>query len=414
MRIRALLNKSVTVVRDEGMLSLLVRAQRRLRRRTPGGGAVSGITSLLKKVDVIGFYDFVLATDAGVLPATDFAGSDSHTINWLIPDFGIGSGGHLNIFRYIQMLEARGFKSTICIVGEHRHTSPAQARALICEHFFELDAEVVFGTDRLQPAYFSFATSWITAYALRGFGATVKKLYFVQDFEPAFYASGSEYDFAEQTYKFGFTGVTAGSWLSEKLHREYGMKCYSLGFSYDRDLYQQMPRREPQVRRVFCYCRPPTVRRGLESALLALDLVGQQMPDVKFIFAGWDMGNYRFPHEHLNAGILSLKELPDLYSQCDVGLVLSFTNLSLLPLELMACGCVVVSNRGPNNEWLLDDANCIMTDSLPAEMAANIVAILKDDKKRNELVRRAREFATTTSWETEGLRLDSLLRQFLN
>jgi O-antigen biosynthesis protein len=414
MRIRALLNKSANVVREEGILSLMIRAHRRLRPSPPHAGPSSGLAGLLKKTDVIGFYDFVLTADAGVMSAASSANLDQRTINWLIPDFGIGSGGHLNIFRYIQMLEGRGYKNTICLVGAHRHSSAAQARALICEHFFELQADVVFGAENLNPAYFSFATSWITAYALRGFGATAHKLYFVQDFEPAFYAHGSEYDFAEQTYKLGFTGVCAGNWLSDKLSRDYGMPCFSLGFSFDRELYQQTPRRESHVKRVFCYCRPPTLRRGLESTMLALDLVGREMPDVKFIFAGWDMGNYRFPHEHLNAGVLSLKELPDLYSQCDVGLVISFTNLSLLPLELMACGCVVVSNDGPNNEWLLSDSNCVLTESSPAKIAEGILNILKDDEKRHELAQHARAFAASTDWELEGERLHSILQQFLN
>ena len=70
----------------------------------------------------------------------DFLSGEEKTINWFIPDFGIGSGGHLNIFRFIQMLEKEGYKSTICIVGAHRHESPFQARALISEHFFKLQA----------------------------------------------------------------------------------------------------------------------------------------------------------------------------------------------------------------------------------------------------------------------------------
>jgi O-antigen biosynthesis protein len=361
------------------------------------------------KTDVIGFYDFVITKDAGTLPVTSKV-FEEKTINWFIPDFGIGSGGHLNIFRFIQMLEKDGYKSTICIVGAHKHASPFQARALISEHFFKLQAEVVLGVENLAPSCYSFATSWITAYALKGFGATLHKLYFVQDFEPAFYSHGSEYDFSEETYKFGFTGVCAGKWLAHKLKSDYGMKCHTIGFSYDRDLYQQTHRREPHKQRVFCYCRPPTVRRGWESAMLALSLVGQKMPDVEFIFAGWDMGNYHFPYEHLNAGVCSLKELPDLFSQCDAALVFSFTNLSLLPLELMSCGCVVVSNRAPNTEWLLNDDNSVLPkSSSPRAIADAIIDVLTDTKKRTGLATRAKKFASSTSWEVEGKRLEKVL-----
>ena len=363
------------------------------------------------KTDVIGFYDFVLTHDAGKLPVTSTVVKPM-TVNWFIPDFGIGSGGHLNIFRFISMLEKRGYKNTICIVGTNKQESPEKARESICKNFFELEAEVVFDVENISPAYYSFATSWITAYALRGFGKTIHKLYFVQDFEPAFYSHGSEYDFAEETYKFGFHGICAGNWLSTKLSSEYGMKCEAVGFSFDRNLYQQTLRREPKKLRVFCYCRPPTVRRGWESAMLALSLVGQRLPDVEFIFAGWDMNNYYFPYPHLDAGVCSLKELPDLYSQCDAALVFSFTNLSLLPLELMACGCIVVSNRAPNTEWLLNDENSVMpSSSSPRSIADAIIDVLENTQKRTELSRAAKDFASLTSWEAEGEKMALALRE---
>ena len=58
---------------------------------------------------------------------------------------------------------------------------------------------------------------------MRDFRATAKKCYFVQDFEPSFFAPGSEWGFAEDTYRFGFHGITAGHWLADKLRNDYGM-----------------------------------------------------------------------------------------------------------------------------------------------------------------------------------------------
>jgi O-antigen biosynthesis protein len=365
------------------------------------------------KIDVIGFYDFILTKDAGVM-SEGAADVGKKTINWLIPDFGIGSGGHLNIFRYINMLEKKGFTNTICLVGDHRYSSADEAREVIREHFFKLDATVVIGIENLAPANCSFATSWITAYTLRGFSKTRHKFYFVQDFEPAFYARGSEYNFAEETYKFGFIGICSGSWLSETLNKDYGMQCHTIGFSYDYDLYQQTHRREPEKLRVFCYIRPPTIRRGLESSLLALSLVGERMPEVEFIFAGWDMGAYYFPYEHLNAGLCTLAELPDLYSQCDAALVFSYTNLSLLPLELMACGSIVVSNKAPNTTWLLNSDNSVIPESAsPRAIADAIIDILENPEKRKKLAAKAKMFAKSTSWESEGERLSKILESIL-
>lgn len=148
--------------------------------------------------------------------------------------------------------------------------------------------------------------------------------------------------------------------------------------------------------------------------MLALSLVGQKLPDVEFIFAGWDMSNYYFPYPHLNAGVCSLKELPDLYSQCDVALVFSFTNLSLLPLELMACGCIVVSNRAPNTEWLLNDENSVIpASSSPRSVADAMIDILENPVKRRDLARAAKDFASLTVWEVEGEKMASILTELV-
>ena len=77
-----------------------------------------------------------------------------------------------------------------------------------------------------------------------------RSFYFVQDFEPHFYAHGSEYEFAENTYKMGFRGITAGDWLRDIMRNEYGMQADSFHFSYDDKVYQ--PKEKPDnEKRVF-------------------------------------------------------------------------------------------------------------------------------------------------------------------
>jgi O-antigen biosynthesis protein len=401
------IKRLLVILLTEGIEGVKVRI--RNRRADPMRSNNTGVISqLTAKRDIPEFFNFVVSQTN--LPSLAGESISASTINWFVPDFGIGSGGHLNIFRYIFHLEKLGFTNSIVIVGAHRHHSGQSALGEICRYFFPLKAQVFLGEASAPSAYFSFATSWITAYYVRSFSQTTKKLYFIQDFEPFFYPHGSEYEFAEATYRFGFYGVTAGDWLKSVMERSYGMRCISLGFSYDKDLYRQHPRREPGIRRVFCYCRPPTARRGLETALLALDIVGTKLPDVKFIFAGWDMNDYAFRHEHLNAGLVAIPELPDLYSQCDVALVLSFTNASLLPLELMACGCCVVSNKGRNVEWLLDKQNSILSESDPESLANAIVEILGNSERRIALCAKAKSAAEATSWEDNALKLSDFLR----
>jgi glycosyltransferase involved in cell wall biosynthesis len=369
------------------------------RRLRDGPGSV--------RIDVLRHYAFTASRRVDAVPGAARDGS----LLWFIPDFSIGSGGHLNIFRIIWNLERMGYTSAIVIVRPVLHHDAVEAREEIRTHFFPLQARVHVGLDALPPCEFAVATGWDTAYAVRAFTGARRKLYFVQDYEPWFFPVGTESVLACNTYDFGFFGITAGGWLADKLAAEHGMGTHAVGFGVEHERYRRLPRREPAVKRVFFYARPPTPRRAFELGLLVLDAVARRLPGTQFVLAGWDTESYRIPFEHLACGTLALDELPDVYSQCDVALVLSLTNLSLLPLELMACGCAVVSNRGPNVQWLLDDEVALLTDATPEALADGICALLQDDARRQALAARAEAFARGQTWETVAREFEAGLRQ---
>ncbi|RMG21836.1 MAG: glycosyltransferase [Methanobacteriota archaeon] len=354
-------------------------------------------SSMTSKPNPVEFYRFIYSSPFGECSVLDAR----MIINWVIPDFGIGSGGHLNIFRVVKKLEEKGFICRIIIDGETHFSSGGEARECIRKNFFPIDAEVFLGREELRPAAATFATGWTTAYTVRDFMASGTKYYFVQDFEPYFYPPGSEYRFAEETYRFGFVGITAGDWLAKKLATEYGMRTIPFRFSYDRETYKPHPRREPHVKRVFFYARPVTARRAFELGLLTLAMIHERKPDIEFVMAGWDLSGYEIPFPFLNAGVLPLSELPDLYSQCDVALVLSFTNVSLLPLEVMACNCAVVSNKGPNVEWLLNDNVARLSDATPEALSNAIIELIEDNSELDRLKKNGLAFARSTNWDEE-------------
>ena len=348
-----------------------------------------------RRAEVLKQYDFILNGS----PIATVGEPESNSLLWIIPDFNIGSGGHTTIFRIIYHLESKGYESTILIVGQGVHLSAQSAKRDIVEHFFPLRAQVLLEADKVPATEFVVATSWHTAYYAKRISSSTRKLYFVQDYEPLFCSMGSEYIFAENTYRFDFFGITAGKWLAEKLAAEYGMQTLPIGFGVEHERYHRIARREPERRRVFFYARPPTARRAFELGLMVLNLVHKALPSTEFILAGWDTSNYEIPFPHLAAGTVRVDELPDVYAQCDVALVLSLTNLSLMPLELMACRCAVVSNRGANVEWLLNDDVAMLCDSTPEALANAVCEALVNDAKRLELIDRAERFATMQHWE---------------
>ncbi|MGF1526383.1 MAG: glycosyltransferase family 4 protein [Candidatus Competibacterales bacterium] len=367
------------------------------------------------KIDVFDFYQFLDdprrdAAQAPEAPAEAVA-PPPWSFNWVIPDFQVGSGGHRTIFRMVAHLERRGCRQRLIIVGPTQFKSGAAAKEVICRHFEPLEAEVALGEEALTPAEFTVATGWQTAYAVERFGATRHKVYFVQDFEPWFFPVGSEYAFAEATYRFGFSAaITAGDWLAETM-AGYGIKAYPFSFSYDKHHHYPRPRRD-RIQRVFFYARHVTPRRGFELGLLALGRVHAVYPDLHVVLAGWDSSGYHMPFIHLNAGVVSAEELAELYSQCDVGLVLSLTNISLLPLELMACGCPVVSNNGRNVDWLLrHEDNALLADPTPQALAAALLRVLGDEDLAAGLRTRGLAFAKATAWETEAERVCDYFHQ---
>jgi glycosyltransferase involved in cell wall biosynthesis len=371
------------VARKDGVFAALLAVVRRLRQ----GPA--------RYIDIFRHYEFALPY---VLPAQP-GEAQQNALLWFIPDFNVGSGGHLNIFRTIWHLEQMGYTSRIVIGTPVTHHDALEAREEIRKHFFPLQAQVLLGLDGLPPSEFAIATGWDTAYAVRAFTGARHKLYFVQDYEPHFYPVGSESVLAQNTYHFGFFGITAGGWLATKLAQEYGMVTRPVGFGVELDRYRRLPRREPEIRRVFFYARPPTPRRAFELGLLVLNAVWERMPDTEFVLAGWDTAGYHIPFPHLACGTVALDDLPDLYSQCDVALVVSLTNASLLPLELMACGCAVVSNRGPNVEWLLNEEVAVLAHASPEALTDAVCTLLGDDEKRRAQSARAEAFARAQTWD---------------
>ena len=363
------------------------------------------------KTDVIGFYEDILGHEHGTAEELAKANPDENTLQWVIPNFGFGSGGHLNIFRFINKLADLGMKQRVVILPPYDWKDAAEAKAKIDKWYFELNAEVALGVDGFAPSHFTIATGWQTAYWVAKYQATREKFYFVQDFEPSFYSVSSEYYFAENTYRLGLKGITAGGWLQEKLSSEYGMECGSVSFSFDREMYKPLPKEPSPNFNILFYSRHVTKRRLFELGLCALKQVCEKHPEVAVIFAGGDVGGFDIPFHHLNAGELTLAELPNLYSQCDLALVLSGTNLSLLPLEVAACKCPLVMNDTPSSRWLLPDDAAYYASMDPTEMAEVISQAITDTEGRAAKVEVAYKQAQDSSWDREAKAALKLLHE---
>lgn len=335
---------------------------------------------------------------------------DKKILNWIIPAPGAGGGGTQTIMRFISKLENRDFHNKIYLMEPGPFGSDEHLKNHLLQ-FYHVDSdefEAFVDIKDIGFGHANIATAWQTAYSVKRLNNCISKFYFVQDFEPMFYPVGSAYTFAKKTYSFGFRGITAGNWLKEKLHDEYGMKTDSFSFSFDKELYFPHQRKDTKKRVAF-YARPNTARRSFEFGVIALSELKKKMPEVEIVMLGADLKEYNLDFDYINMGIVPVDKLSEIYSNSDLCLVLSDTNLSLLPLEVMASNSVSFCTKGKNSEWLVNQDNSILVDYDIDEVVDKMQYYLTNENLLEDKRKQGLLYAKKTSWDKEADKVNEFL-----
>lgn len=335
------------------------------------------------------------------------------TIAWVCTPPAPGSGGHTTMFRIVSELEKAGHHCVIYLQDQHGW-SIDQHKQAIAQWWPWVHADIRDLAEGIADCQAIFATGWGTAYAVLRSKAQGVRCYFVQDFEPAFAPAGSEYLLAEASYRFGFYGVTAGAWLSRLLTDKYGMDADSFDFGCDLGVYALDQSFDADRYRtgVAYYCRPSTPRRAHELAIFALDLFARAHPEVDIHLYGEPTGPLPFrAHHH---GLLSPRELSALYNRCVAGLVLSATNVSLVPLEMLAAGCIPVVNDAEQNRMVLDNPNVEYVPATPYDLADALSKFVgRSVAERKSAAESAATSVKSTSWEHAGRMVETTLKRLV-
>ncbi|MGY1733767.1 hypothetical protein ACI798_19845 [Geodermatophilus sp. SYSU D01045] len=382
-----LAGKAVRALRAEGPAGLTERAVRTATRRLALGADLG-----MHPDDVVDSARVVLPPPGPVRPR-----GTALEVGWVITPPGPTSGGHTTLLRFVEALERAGHRCVLYLydVGGgpvERHEAMIRAR------WPRVRAEVRSVADGLPAMDAYVASSWDTAHVLARHGrGTGHRFYLVQDFEPYFYPRGSLYELAEDTYRFGFQVVTVGHMVADELRERFGISPTVAEFGCDTAVYGA--RDDGPRDGVVLYCRPTTPRRGYELAVLALERFHRLRPEVPIHTFGARVRRLPFPadvHAHRTPA-----QLNELYQRCAAGLALSFTNISLIAVELLAAGVLPVVNdwRGsradldnPFVEWArptpdgIADGLCRAVDRRAAlstqDVAASVAGLSWDRSER--------------------------------
>jgi glycosyltransferase involved in cell wall biosynthesis len=350
--------------------------------------------------------------------------ADALTVALVIPQFRRGSGGHRTIADLVRGLEARGHTLSLWIVdeeGRHDGQDDAQLQDLFNTFFGPVGAPVrrlaVAGDETFTgptpgDVDVVMATGWQTVPAVMRLGGARARAYLVQDHEPEFYATSSERLWAEWTYRQGLHAVCASPWLADVVRTTYGGTASSFDLGVDHEHYVPLPthRRDDLV---LFYARAVTPRRATTLGVLALQELHRRRPELEIaLFGDGRRLATPFPHRHL--GVLAPDKLAHAYASATVGLVLSLTNPSLVPTEMLACGLSVVDVASPAMVTTFgQDGPIALAEPHPVLLADRLELLIDDLMERADRSRAGMALVAERTWDRAAEQVEAGLRDAL-
>ncbi|MCP1414115.1 glycosyltransferase family 1 protein [Paenarthrobacter sp. A20] len=297
-------------------------------------------------------------------------------VGWVCTPPAPGSGGHTTFFRMVEEMEERGHLCTLFLYDPH-DDDISRHEETIRSHWPALRAGVRSATNGMEGVDAIIASSWPTAHVAAGRApGGVHLFYFIQDYEPYFYPRGFLYALAEDSYRLGLTNVALGGMIGEVMQAELGEPPHAVvPFGCDTGTYRLLKPPPRNVRAgVVYYAKRKVDRRGYLLAKLALERFHALHPEQEIHIYGDTVTGWDIPVT--NHGNLTPNELNSLYNRTIAGLAISFTNISLVPGELLAAGNVPVLNHSAFASGLLRDPDAVWAPATPTGLATALAEVV--------------------------------------
>ncbi|HWI31342.1 MAG TPA: glycosyltransferase family 1 protein [Microbacterium sp.] len=314
------------------------------------------------------------------LPASHLVRGTPARIGWVTVPPRAGSGGHTTLFRMVEAVEAAGHECVLFLYD--RYGGDVLAREDEIRAWWpNMRASIRDAKDGIADVDACVASGWETAHILARRGTSpMRRLYFIQDFEPYFYARGSMYSLAEDTYRFGLRNIALGEMVARALRIEADAPADVTEFGCDTSVYRLLHDRARTG--VVLYARPDVPRRGFWLARLALAEFHRMHPDVDIHLYGSEVKGLPFPAtQH---GRLTPTELNELYNRSIAGLAMSFTNISLVAEEMLAAGVVPVVNDSVHSRADLANDHVAWARPTPHGIAAALSEVVTRQNRDEE------------------------------
>lgn len=328
-------------------------------------------------------------------------------VGWLTAPPSLGSGGHTTMFRMVSALEASGVRCVLYLYDRYGG-DVARHERVVREGWPGIQAEVRSADGLISGVDACFATSWETAHVLvtRSTPA-VRRLYFIQDYEPYFYPRGSLYSLAEDSYRLGFRHVALGAMVADTIQREVGVGSDIVPFGCDSETYHLIPG-TPRSGIVF-YSRPTVARRGYLHISMALTEFHRRHPEQEIHAYGQKVTDAPVPVTW--HGRLWPEELNELYNRTLGGIAMSFTNITLVAGEMLAAGNIPVVNDSPFARAVLDNPHIAWAPATARALADALCRVVEAEDPETRA--KAASASVQTGWAPTEAALIALVQEEL-
>lgn len=158
--------------------------------------------------------------------------------------------------------------------------------------------------------------------------------------------------------------------------------------------------------------------KGVQDIIKAYKVAKKKIPDLNLVMGGEPdftmekkFHEWKQKYKDINfIGFISSKEIPFYYTLGDVFITYSHASegFGLTPIEAIACGTPVIVSSLPAYKEILQDNAIFVKPKNSQLLAREIVKLIKDEDRRDRMIKKAQSFIKRYTWEKVGKKLEEV------